>query len=112
MPSYPAAQASALYPGSSIALVNNAAVDANVSTSAQFALAPSQNGAGITLMVLNATNQQAVGQYATTDTDANYMPLSGLIVGPGAAVPYNLVAGWLRFTFVTPPTSGSLIVSR
>ena len=52
MPKYQAGQPAALYPGNSIALVNNAAVDANVTTTERFALAPGQNGAGISLMAL------------------------------------------------------------
>ena len=112
MPKYQAGQPAALYPGNSIALVNNAAVDANVTTTERFALAPGQNGAGITLMALNTTNQQAQGQFSTDDVDAHYQNLSGFIVAAGAAFPYNLTAGWVRFTFAAAPTSGSLIVSR
>jgi hypothetical protein len=112
MPAYPAAQPASLSQGTSIALVNNAAVDGGITTTAQFALPPNQVGSGITLMVLNTTNQQAVGQFATTDTPANYQPLSALVVGPGVAYPYNLTPGWVRFTFAVAPTSGSLIVSR
>jgi hypothetical protein len=112
MPSYNAVQPAALYPGTAIALVNNAATDTGVTTSQQCAIAPSQSGAGITVMVLNTTNQQAQGEFSPTDTSANYQLLSGCVVGPGAAFPYNLTAGWIRFTFAVAPTSGSLIVSR
>ena len=112
MPVYPAAQPAALYPGSQIPLVNNAATDANITTTAQCAISPGQNGAGITVMVVNTTTQQAQGQFAFTDASANYENLSGFIVPAGTAFPYNLTAGWLRFTFSVAPTSGSLIVSR
>ena len=112
MPAYPVASPSALYPGSQLALVNNAAVDSGITTTEQFALIPLGDGSGCTLMITNTTNQQATGQYAPTDVDANYKPLSSCIVTTGAVLPYNLSGGWLRFTFATAPTSGSLIVSR
>lgn len=112
MPSYNAVTPAALYPGPSIALVNNAATDTSVSTSQQCAIAPGLNGAGVTVMILNTTNQQAQGQWAPTDTPASYQNLSGCIIPNGTAFPYNLTTGWVRFTFTTPPTSGSLIVSR
>lgn len=112
MPSYNANTPAALVPGTQITLVNNAAVDSGVTTTQQFALGPSQSGAGITLMALNTTDQQAQGEFSTTDTPANYQLLSGFVVGPGQAFPYNLTAGWLRFTFAVAPTYGSLIVSR
>jgi hypothetical protein len=112
MPAYPTAQPAALYPGSQISLVNNAATDAGITTTEQVAIAPSIGGSGVTVMILNTTNQQAVGQYAPADVAANYQPLSGCIVAAGAALPYNITSGWLRFTFAVAPTSGSLIVSR
>jgi hypothetical protein len=112
MPAYPTAQPAALYPGTQIPLVNNAATDSGITTTEQFSLNPLGDGGGCTVMILNTTNQQAVGQFAPTDASANYMPLSGCIVPAGSALAYNLSAGWLRFTFAVAPTSGSLIVSR
>jgi hypothetical protein len=112
MPSYPALLPAALYPGSSISLVADASVDANVTTTEEFALTPVGSNGGCTLMITNTTDQQAVGQYAPTDVAAEYMPLSGCIVPAGSVLPYNLSGGWMRFTFVTAPASGSLIVSR
>jgi hypothetical protein len=112
MPAYPISQPAALYPGSQIALVNNAATDSGITTTAQFALLPGMNGTGVTLMILNATNHDAQGQFAPTDTAGNYQNLSGCIVPAGTALPYNLSGGWMRFTFAVAPTSGSLIVSR
>ena len=112
MPAYPAAQPAALYPGSQIALVNNAATDSGITTTEEFALNPLGLGAGCTLMILNTTNQQAVGQFSPVDVAADYMPLSGCIVPAGSALPYNLSGGWMRFTFAVAPTTGSLIVSR
>ena len=112
MPAYPIKQPAALYPGTQITLVNNAAVDSGITTSAQFALAPGMNGTGVTIMILNTTNQQAQGQFSPTDTPANYQNLSGCIVPAGTALPYNLSGGWMLFTFAAAPTSGSLVVSR
>lgn len=112
MPAYPSAQPAALYPGSPIALVNNAATDSGITTTEQFAVAPPPNGAGLTVMIANTTNQQAVGQFSWVDTAADYQPLSGCIVPPGSVLPYNLATGWMRFTFAVAPTSGSLVVSR
>ncbi len=112
MPVYPSALPAALYPGSSLALVDNAAVDAGVTTTIQFAINPLGLGSGCTFMVLNTTNQDAVGQYAPTDTSASYKPLSGCIVAAGTALSYNMAGGWMRFTFTVAPTSGSLVVSR
>ena len=113
MPAYPAKLPAALYPGSSIALVNNAAVDSGITTTEQFALAPGMNGAGVTIMITNSTNQQAVGQFAPADgASANYLPLSGCVVPPGSVLAYNLSGGWMDFTFAVAPTTGSLVVSR
>ena len=110
MPAYNANSPGALYPGSQIALVNSA--DSSVTKTQQFALPVGQNGAGVTLMIANTTNQQAVGQWAANDVDAQYEPLSGCIVPNASVLAYNLSGGWLRFTFAMAPTSGSLIVSR
>jgi len=112
MPSYPITQPAALYPGSQVTLVNNAAVDSGITTSAQFALAPGMNGAGVTAMITNTTNQSAQGQFAPTDIAANYQNLSGCIVPAGTTLHYNVSGGWMRFTFSAAPTTGSLIVSR
>jgi hypothetical protein len=112
MPAYNAAPVAALYPGPPIACVNNAAVDAGVTTSLQFSVAPSMVGAGVTLMIANTTNQDAQGQFSSTDVSANYKNLSGCIIPSGTVLPYNLSGGWMRFTFAVAPTSGSLVVSR
>jgi hypothetical protein len=112
MPAYNTVPVAALYQGTQIACVNNAAVDTNVTTTQQLAVAPPPNGAGLTVMITNTTNQQAVGQFSWVDTAADYVPLSGCVIGPGTALAYNLATGWLRFTFATAPSSGSLIVSR
>ena len=116
MPSYitnpQPTQLQALSPGASTAMVNNAAVDTGITTTKQIAIGPTPENSGYTLVIVNTTNQQAQGQYSNQDVAANYEPLSGCIVPAGASLPYNLVGGWLRFTFAVAPTSGSLIVSR
>ena len=112
MPAYSTFKPNALYPGDSIALVSDASVDSGVTTTQQFAFGPVPNQSGGTVVINNTTDQQAQGEYSDHDVDANYTPLSGFIIAPGASLPYNLSGGWLRFTFATAPTSGSLIVSR
>jgi hypothetical protein len=112
MPAYPSLIPPALYPGTQIPVVNNAAVDAGITTTSQFALAPGMNGAGITIMIANTTDHDAIGQFSNTDIAANYIPLSGCIIPAGTVLPYNLSGGWMRFTFAVAPTTGSLIVSR
>jgi hypothetical protein len=102
----------ALAPGASCTCVNNAAVDSGITTTRQFALGPTPDNHGYTIMITNTTNQQAQGQSAPADVAANYENLSGCIIPAGSSLPYNLVGGWLRFTFAVAPTSGSLIVSR
>jgi hypothetical protein len=102
----------AIYPGDQVAVVNNAAVDSAITTTQQLAIGPVGNQSGCTIIVTNTTNQQATGQYAPLDADANYENCSGFIIPAGSALPYNLSLGFVRFTFPSAPTSGSLIVSR
>lgn len=108
----------ALYPGRSIAVVNNAATDSNITTTQQIAIGPAPGSGGRTLVVVNSTNQTATGQYAAQDptpagVQATYEPLSGFVIPNGQSLAYNVPygAGWINFTFTTAPTSGSLIVS-
>jgi hypothetical protein len=112
MPSYPASQPAALYQGAPITLVNNAATDSGITTTAQFAIAPPSNGAGLTIMIVNTTNQAATGQFSWLDVAGDYQPLVGCAVPAGGALAFNLTTGWMRFTFTVAPTSGSLVVSR
>jgi len=102
----------ALAPGASCACVNNAATDSGITTTRQFAVGPTPNNHGATLMITNTTNQQAQGQFAPQDVAANYENLSGCIIPAGGSLPYNEVGGWMRFTFASAPTTGSLFVSR
>lgn len=112
MPSYNTHPKRVIYPGAQIALVNDASTDSGVTTSQQCYIGPNPGQNSNTITVLNTTNQDAIGQFASIDATANYKNLSGLIVPAGTALPYNLSDGWLRFTFGTAPTSGSLIVAR
>lgn len=105
-------QVTAIYPGNSLAVVNNAAVDSGVTTTLQFAVGPTPGNSTGNVVITNTTNQQATGEYAAADAAANYQPLSGCIIPSDSSLPYNLSGGWMRFTFGTAPTSGSLIVSR
>ena len=113
MPAYSATgNRTAIYPGDQVAVVNNAATDAGITTTQQLAIGPVGNQTGCTIIVTNSTNHDATGQYAPLDADANYEPISGFIVPASTALPYNLSLGFIRFTFASAPTSGSLIVSR
>jgi hypothetical protein len=116
MPSYITSpqvqQVNAIYPGDSIALVNDATTDTGVTTTLQFALGPTPDGSVGNIVIVNTTNQQAQGQYSFIDIAADYENLSGCIVPNGTSLPYNLSGGWMRFTFSVAPTSGSLVISR
>lgn len=114
MPAYNTAPAIALTPGDSVALVNNAAVDTGITTTQQVHVGPSGTAPPSgTVNVVNTTNQQATGQIANqSDVTGNYEPASGFIVPAATSLEYNMGMGWLRFTFASAPTSGSLVVSR
>ena len=112
MPAYNAQPTRALYPGESIALVDNAAVDSGITTSQQFAVGPNPTQNTNVVNFINTTNQDAQGQIAHQDVTGSYANASGLIVAAGTAFPYNLADGWVRFTFGVAPTSGSMIAAR
>lgn len=102
----------ALYKGNSIFFVNNAAVDSGITKTVQAAVGPEPGAGGVTLNIINETNEQATLETAWADADANYQPVSGGIIAAGASLEYNLSGGWIRFTFGTAPTTGSLVVTR
>lgn len=116
MPSYIAnpigPQVSALQPGRAIALVNNAAVDANVTKTLQLALGATPGSPEESITIVNSTDKDATGQFAANDADANYKNASGMVVASGTSLAYNIARGWVRFTFAAAPTTGSLIVTR
>ncbi|HTY25587.1 MAG TPA: hypothetical protein VMC85_20830 [Desulfomonilaceae bacterium] len=123
MPSYiskpQSSQVSAIYPGNSIALVNDASTDTGITKTLQLAIGPVPGNSTATLSIYNSTNQQATGNWAATETlygssasSPTYEPLNGCIIPAGATLPYNLSGGWICFTFSPAPTNGSLIVSR
>lgn len=103
----------AVYPGDTFYCVNNAATDAGITKTLQFAIGPNADGSSVPLTIVNTTNQNATGQ-ASADpfTDGSYQNDSGMLVSAGAALQYNLSSGFFRFTFASAPTSGSLIVQR
>ena len=118
MPSYPGSQVRSIYPGDSIALVNNAAVDTNVTATVQVSLAAMQGLPNNTLSLVNTTNQTATVQVAYADAAANYQPLknadttNAITVANGSAIVFTSIGPWLRCTFASAPTSGSLVISR
>lgn len=111
-------QVSALYPGDSITLVNNAASDTGITKTLQFSVGPVPGNAGNTIIFYNSTNQDAQLAYSNTEVlaggsgSSTYESLSGGIVASGTALPYNVAGGWICATFTTAPTSGSLIAAR
>lgn len=112
MPAYGAAPTCALYAGTPVSVVNNAATDGGITTTMSIAVAPAGTSGGETVMIQNTTTQNATGQWSSTDVAANYQNLSGCVIPAGTVLAYNLSGGWLRFTFSVAPTSGSLILAR
>ena len=116
MPSYNAAIPRAIYPGNEIALVNNAATDASVTTTQQCSMGPDPGGQ-TAVVLTNSTNQTATVQIAPSDTPSLYQPYtylgSAITAAANTSVGFPIVPNvWLRCTFATAPTSGSLILSR
>ncbi len=116
MPSYNAATPRAIYPGNEIALVNNAATDASVTTTQQCSIGPDPGGQ-TAVVLTNLTNQTATVQIAPSDTPSLYQPYtylgSAITAATSTSVGFPVVPSvWLRCTFATAPTSGSLILSR
>ena len=111
MPSYNALPVSVIYPGNNIALVSDASTDTGVTTTQQTVIGPSNSNANV-INIINTTNQTAQGQLSWDDTTGDYQNASGMMIGSGSALCYNLADGFLRFTFSTAPTSGSLVVAR
>ena len=112
MPAYNTDPVRALYPGESIALVNDASVDTGISTTQQFAVGPNPIQGSNVVNFINTTNHDAQGQIAEKDVAASYANASGLVVSAGTALPWNMADGWVRFTFASSPTSGSLVAAR
>lgn len=124
MPGYIAnpqpSQLVALSPGNSIALVNNAAVDTGVMKTKQIAVGPDPTG-NARVTVANTTNQTATVQTAPQDIDSLYQQYltdgtistsTTMTIATNQSVSFPVNATWLRFTFSSAPTSGSLIVTR
>lgn len=115
MPAYSSTTAApAIYPGDQVALVNNAASDSGITKTIRVSLAQVPNGETLTL--INTTGQTATVQVAASDADANYVPLSengaAITAATDTAVTFNCPTPWLRCTFGTAPTSGSLTICR
>jgi hypothetical protein len=119
MPAYitsPATQqVNALYPGNTLKLVNNAATDSGITKTLQFAVGSDPMG-NYRLTLNNGTNQTATVQQAATDADANYQNYSdegtAITVSTDTAKTFYCAGPWVRCTFSSAPTTGSLTVSR
>lgn len=111
----------AIYPGDSIALVSNAAVDSGVTSTVQVAIGPDPMG-NYRLTLTNTTNQTATAQVAPNDmvlptpTSSSYEPYSdgpnAVTVASGKSASFNCFGPWFNCTFASAPTSGSLVLSR
>jgi gamma-glutamyltranspeptidase len=112
MPAYPAYSPIFLSPGNQIVLVNSAATDTGVTKTIQCSLA-AQPTATSKLMLVNNTNQTATVQVAAIDADANYVPLTATVTAAaGAAVVFDCIGPWIRASFASAPTTGSLYLCR
>lgn len=113
MPAYGTDPVRALYPGETIALVNDASVDTGITTTQAFSVGPNPTQNSNAINFHNSTNQDATGQLSPDNSaTGTYKNLSGLVVAAGTALPYNLAGGFVRFTFGSAPTSGSLTAVR
>lgn len=110
-------QVKAIAPGNQIALVNDGSVDTGVTKTLQAAIARVP-GAPNGLTVVNTTTQTATLEVANQDVDGDYQPFTDGDTGTAGTVATNTTkrftcdGPWIRFTFGTAPTSGSLIVAR
>jgi gamma-glutamyltranspeptidase len=99
-------------PGNKIALVNNAAVDTGITATIQVSCAAQPN-ASSKLTLVNNTNQTATVQVAAVDASANYVPLTATVTAAaGAAVVFDCIGPWIRASFASAPTAGSLYLCR
>jgi len=112
MPAYGAQPVRVIYPGASIALVDDASVDGSITTTQAVCIGPNPVNTSNVVNFINTTNHDAQGQIAHQDVAASYAPAASLLVAAGTALPYNLADGWVRFTFSVAPTTGSLIAAR
>src|ERR1700688_2564893 len=112
MPAYGAQPVRAIYPGASIALVNDASVETGITTTEAVAIGPNPVNTSNVVNFINTTNSDAQGQIAHQNAAASSANASSLLVAAGTSLPYNLADGWVRFTFASAPTSGSLIAAR
>ena len=111
----------AIYPGDSIALVNNAAVDSSITSTMQVAIGPDPMG-NYRLTLTNSTNQTATAQVAPNDAvlptpaSSSYQAYSdganAVTVAAGKSVSFNCFGPWFNCTYSVAPTSGSLVLSR
>lgn len=122
MPAFGATPPAFLSPGDTLALVNNAAVEAGI-TFTQAVVITQSAGISIAdrLFVQNLTNQTVTIYTAVRDfpsATANYSPLTdadtGTAVTVAASTSISLANGgpFLCGHFATPPTTGSLFIGR
>ena len=120
MPAYGTiANPPALYPGEQQVLVNNAAVDANVTQTQQVAIPQDATDPAGTLTVINGTNQTATVAVSAQDAGAaSYQPLTDGDTAQAIAVPaskawvFRCRGPFLSCTYTVAPTTGSLVLCR
>lgn len=116
MPQFNAAiPSAALYPGNQVALVNSAATDGSVTKTISVAV-NAMPGYDPVLTVVNTTNQTATAQVGFANVEADYQPLSNggtaVTVATNTVETFTCSGPWVRFTFSSAPTSGSLVLCR
>jgi hypothetical protein len=96
-------------------LVNNAVTDTGVTVSQQIQVSPSD----APLQLTNGTNQTATIQYSPVDADnpgtsppVLFYEAVGTVASDASASFAIQAAGYIRVTFASAPTSGSIAVSR
>lgn len=104
-------QVKAIYPGNTLALVNNAATDSGITKTLQFAVGPTPGNQANAMTFVNQTNQACTIYAAPADSDSAYES-TGYSVASATALPFNLSVCWVRCLFAIAPTTGSLTVVR
>ncbi len=115
------AQLTALYPGDTFALVNDASTDSGITSTIQVAIGPDPGG-NYRITLTNTSGQTATVQTAPksataiSPADGAFEPYSdegtAITVANGTSKSFNCTGPWLRCTFSPAPTTGSLILSR
>lgn len=115
MPAYVAGTAAALYPGDVVTL--SASALAGLKTVA-FAIGPNPDGSAVRLSLVNGSAVACAPEFATTDTEASYRPLTNSDTGEVVSVAATSVGtftcgqGFVRGLFASDPGATTTTLSR